>query len=393
MIFEMKKFGFFALLAAVLLTACGPKETPVVVNSITLNQTTLTLSLGGDTKLIATTDPVGQEVTWTTSNDKVATVKANGLVQAVAEGEAVITATAGDKTATCKVTVAADAIYDYFDIADYSLFGDFTPVPGVAPYHTKLTNGDSVRCVLKTITVYAWDANVQWVNGTGFVGDGLVCMLGDEVPFWVIEEDYTNSKYNGYYLGEGGVFVYNTKSIEPAFAKPGHIDVETYGDFVQAQYSADLEADFETMQAKTNGALLSLCTADDGFEGWYGLYYAAINRLVVLDGEEEGDPLSVAADVTWCRYTSDDRLYGFAVDLDVYEAEKKIQLVTPYDYATVNKVYDEYELFDRFEAYYGAEGENILATSAKKIGTRYMSKEMPTRNGKALDNKTLHMAR
>lgn len=390
----MKKFGFFALLAAVLLVGCKPENpTETVVNSIKLNETSVTLALGGDIKLIATVDPASAEVTWESNAPEVATVNAkSGLVQAVSEGEAVITAKAGDKTATCHVTVAADAAYDYFDIADYGLFGNPTKIDGVAPYHTKLTNGDSVKCVLSYYTVYAWDANVQWVSGEGFVGDGLVIDLGD-VPFWVIEEDYTNSKYNGYYLGEGGVFVYNTKSIEAAFAKPGHIDAASYGDFVQAQYSADIEADFDAMQAKTNGALLSLCTADDGFEGWYGLYYAAINRLVILDGEEEGDPLSVAADVTWCRYTSNDRLYGFAVDMDVYEAEKKIQLVTPYDYATVNKVYDEYELFDRFEAYYGAEGENILATSAKKIGTRYMSKEMPTRNGKALDNKTLHMAR
>jgi uncharacterized protein YjdB len=35
----------------------------------------------------------------------VATVDASGKVHAVAAGEATITATAGDKTATCKVTV------------------------------------------------------------------------------------------------------------------------------------------------------------------------------------------------------------------------------------------------------------------------------------------------
>ena len=44
-------------------------------------------------------------MTWTSSNPAVATVNANGTVHAVAAGEATITAQAGDKSATCKVTV------------------------------------------------------------------------------------------------------------------------------------------------------------------------------------------------------------------------------------------------------------------------------------------------
>ena len=50
------------------------------------------------------TDPT---VTWTSSNPAVATVDETGKVHAVAAGEATITAQAGDKTATCKVTVTA----------------------------------------------------------------------------------------------------------------------------------------------------------------------------------------------------------------------------------------------------------------------------------------------
>ena len=48
-------------------------------------------------------------VTWTSDKPAVATVDATGKVTAVAEGEATITAKAGDKTATCKVTVKAAA--------------------------------------------------------------------------------------------------------------------------------------------------------------------------------------------------------------------------------------------------------------------------------------------
>ena len=49
-------------------------------------------------------------MTWTSDNPAVATIDATGKVTAVAEGEATITAKAGDKTATCKVTVKVVAI-------------------------------------------------------------------------------------------------------------------------------------------------------------------------------------------------------------------------------------------------------------------------------------------
>ena len=45
------------------------------------------------------------EVTWSSSDEKVAKVDQTGKIQAIAVGTAVITAKAGEKTATCKVTV------------------------------------------------------------------------------------------------------------------------------------------------------------------------------------------------------------------------------------------------------------------------------------------------
>ena len=60
--------------------------------------------------LKATTYPVGETVTWTTSNSNVATVS-SGVVTGVAEGSATITAsiTVGGNTYTdtCAVTVPA----------------------------------------------------------------------------------------------------------------------------------------------------------------------------------------------------------------------------------------------------------------------------------------------
>ena len=90
-----------------------PEPTPeppavVPVSSISLDQTTLSLQPGGSATLTSTVGPdnaTDKTVTWNSSNPAVATVDASGKVTAVAVGEAVITAQAGDKTAECKVTV------------------------------------------------------------------------------------------------------------------------------------------------------------------------------------------------------------------------------------------------------------------------------------------------
>lgn len=86
-------------------------NTPVAVSGISLSQTTITLDKGKTAALTATVAPenaTDKTVIWSTSNEKVATVS-NGTVTAVAKGTATITAKAGDKTATCTVTVKVPA--------------------------------------------------------------------------------------------------------------------------------------------------------------------------------------------------------------------------------------------------------------------------------------------
>ena len=59
------------------------------------------------TVIVLPEDATDKTVTWTSSNPAVATVDDNGRVHAVVPGEATITATAGDNTATCAVKVTA----------------------------------------------------------------------------------------------------------------------------------------------------------------------------------------------------------------------------------------------------------------------------------------------
>ncbi|KFJ00369.1 alpha-amylase [Bifidobacterium porcinum] len=82
--------------------------TTTTVKSVTIKQSdfSLDVSNGAATKkLTATTDPAGAAVTWSSSDDSVASVASDGTVTAKKAGAATITATAGGKSDSIKVTV------------------------------------------------------------------------------------------------------------------------------------------------------------------------------------------------------------------------------------------------------------------------------------------------
>ena len=89
--------------------SCKVTVLPVAVTSVTLNKTSMSLTMGGSGQLTATVSPTNatdKSVTWTSSDKSIATVDANGKVTPVSAGTATITATCGGKTASCKVTVS-----------------------------------------------------------------------------------------------------------------------------------------------------------------------------------------------------------------------------------------------------------------------------------------------
>lgn len=106
----MKKIAL--AIFAVVLTVClavgiaacsGGKVT------IELNKTTLTLEVGESETLKATTSD-GSSVVWSTSDKEIASVDSRGKVTAQGAGSATITATSGDVTAECEVTVTAKPV-------------------------------------------------------------------------------------------------------------------------------------------------------------------------------------------------------------------------------------------------------------------------------------------
>ena len=89
---------------------------PIVsVTGVSLNETSMSMTIGDTQTLVATVTPsdaTDKSVTWSSNNTSVATVSSSGLVTAKSAGTATITATTNDggKKASCVVTVSAPTV-------------------------------------------------------------------------------------------------------------------------------------------------------------------------------------------------------------------------------------------------------------------------------------------
>ena len=121
------------------------KSATVLVTRVTLDKTTLELFTGNTATLTATVQPdsaTNKNVTWSSDRSDVATVD-NGVVTAVGEGEATITATAADgsgKFATCKVTVTQSTYSISADTKALDFGGVYTGYTQPAAKTVTITN-------------------------------------------------------------------------------------------------------------------------------------------------------------------------------------------------------------------------------------------------------------
>lgn len=89
--------------------------TPKPTTAINASQKTAAVKVGETKAITVSTTPADSDdsatvieaVKWTSSDDNIATVGADGTITAVAEGSATITATSGTFTSTISVTVSA----------------------------------------------------------------------------------------------------------------------------------------------------------------------------------------------------------------------------------------------------------------------------------------------
>ena len=158
----MKKIKWLVGIATILLlslgiTACKnptPSTPEKPTPTVTLSAETGRIDVFETLLLTATTNNTESSVVWSTSNDAVATVS-DGLVTGVSEGQAIVTAAAGEAKATCAITVynsytAPVLKVDYENIAvakDGSFSVNLTtlwkgqPVDETVTYHWSLGDG------------------------------------------------------------------------------------------------------------------------------------------------------------------------------------------------------------------------------------------------------------
>lgn len=108
----MKANKFFAVaMASLALVACNKSQSTVEVENVTLDQKTLQIEEGQEADLVATVEPEGAAtVAWSADDPAiVAITPANdgksAKIKGLAEGQTIVTATAGKKSARCIVKV------------------------------------------------------------------------------------------------------------------------------------------------------------------------------------------------------------------------------------------------------------------------------------------------
>ena len=109
----MKPFLSFIVLATIAISSvlsCQQEPEEIRVISISLSENTLELKVGDEAGIEATIFPdnaTNKKISWSSSNESVATVGPDGIVEAVSTGTAFITAMSEDSgvSAKCEITV------------------------------------------------------------------------------------------------------------------------------------------------------------------------------------------------------------------------------------------------------------------------------------------------
>jgi len=140
----------------------------IEINDVSLNETDITLSMGGNERLNVTFEPANATntaVAWTSSNQAVATVNENGIVKAVAEGTAVIIVSThdGGKVAICTVSVM-----QHVSVQKVSL-NKTTLNLGIGSTERLAASFEPANATNRNVTWMSSDTTVATINTDGLV--------------------------------------------------------------------------------------------------------------------------------------------------------------------------------------------------------------------------------
>jgi len=194
----MKKYLIVLAAALVTLASCdkgGSKYT-----SLKFKEAEITVAEGATGKLQVLYEPTTLEAPacqWASSNAAIVSVDENGNIEALAIGEANITASIDKLSAVCKIIVK--------DPLDMVAWGGFTCVDhGNEPLSKDtldytLSDGTPVKCVMVEADYYLWDDGIMYVEGTGLTGAGY--LVEAKGTTWCITDSLDENGKNYYYLG------------------------------------------------------------------------------------------------------------------------------------------------------------------------------------------------
>ena len=199
-------FALFLAVSAISGCTDPVEEIPV---TISLNKTLMSaLPVGSQQQLEAVVKPDGADVTvvWESDNEAVASVDDDGIVSGVSVGTAVITASAGDASAECKVTVVAlkPTAISLTPTKLHLKTGDtkelvvaFTPAEAVAEDLVWETSDASVAAVKDGVVTAAGEGEATVTvkcNGGNLAAVCRVSVAEDYVPVHVTEMQLTPSE-------------------------------------------------------------------------------------------------------------------------------------------------------------------------------------------------------
>lgn len=211
------------------------KDHSVAVQGVSLNTSSLSLTIGDEATLTATVTPSdadNKEVSWSSSNPSVATVS-SGKVTAVSKGSANITVTTVDGafTATCLVSV------DNVRVSAVS----------ISPSSLLMKVGETQQLTADVTPPNAADKSVTWSSATESIAtvssDGLVTAVASGVTKVTVT------------TGDGGI----TSSIEVAVAGLSLSQTEAS---VYSGYKAELTASM--IPGNASASSLNVTSSDEG---------------------------------------------------------------------------------------------------------------------------------
>ena len=283
--------------------------------SVTLDQTSLSLKPSETATLTATVNPAkaaGKKVYWYSSDSDVATVNANGVVTAVVDGVATITAVTSDsgaKSASCSVTVATPASNP---TPAPTPTPNPTPTPETVDVTSVTVDPEEVKLVLGRTELANVTATVAPENAT----DKTITWTTDNDKVATVESTEAGSKITAVAAGTAKITATAKNGVKAEIAvtvkEAGEVTVRTFddsknykiiftgtdGEKIQRNVTArEMEAAYKKYQefvaAKTVDALWNMITKEN-LKAFVDLDDASIdvtteaNKKTIITVDSEG---------------------------------------------------------------------------------------------------------